>query len=69
MMKTPPNQIAEELIDWLYEQKLSPREAVAVMGIAMPALLSTMVNPQDELKAVYGIMSLSLACHEKGIDI
>lgn len=64
-----PTKIAEELIDWLYEQKLSPREAIAVMGIAMPAILSTMVDPQTELKKVYGIMSLTLACHEKGIDI
>lgn len=61
------NDIAGELIDWLYEQKLSPREAVAVLGIALPAILSTMQRPQEELREVYGIMSRSL--HEKGIDV
>ena len=60
-------KLAEELVDWLYDQNVSAREAIAVMGIAMPAIISTLETPQKELREVYGIMSRTL--HGKGFDV
>lgn len=39
-MEKPLNKHAEELIDWFEERKLSEREALAVMGIAITGLLT-----------------------------